>query len=533
MVFIGPFEHHSNELPWRESIADVVGDPAGHRRAHRPRPRSSRARRATPTRPLKIGSFSAASNVTGIVSDTARDLDAAARARRAVVLGLRRRRRRTSTSRCTAARSRTRWPTRTRSSCSPHKFIGGPSTPGRAGRSRRELLAQPGAGRPRRRHGRLRQPDRAPLPRRPGRSARRAARRRSSSRSAPGWSSSSSRRSAWRSIRAARGALPARGRSRPGRQSRRSRSSATSTRSGCRSCRSWSAPRAGATCTTTSSWRCSTTCSASSPAAAVRARARTATGCWASTWTAPTSSNARSPTAARASSRAGCGSTSTTSSPRRSFDYLVDAVRLVAARRMAAARRLPLRPGDRPVAPPPGSRRAATAPGQMCATTTAVRYPPSTTQAPESALQGYLAQAAEICREATPCEGDGSVSADFDHLRWFECPGEPVKAADRGPPARPLVHPSARGGHEGLGLPVEQGGGLAAGPVGRQHLVGQPGVAEQEEPPGVTRAERAANACIGSAGVPAWRAASANCRYAAARPSRSHTSSTRRRAWPW
>jgi selenocysteine lyase/cysteine desulfurase len=24
VVFIGPFEHHSNELPWRESIADVV-----------------------------------------------------------------------------------------------------------------------------------------------------------------------------------------------------------------------------------------------------------------------------------------------------------------------------------------------------------------------------------------------------------------------------------------------------------------------------------------------------------------------------
>src|SRR5262249_32688689 len=24
IVFIGPFEHHSNELPWRESIADVV-----------------------------------------------------------------------------------------------------------------------------------------------------------------------------------------------------------------------------------------------------------------------------------------------------------------------------------------------------------------------------------------------------------------------------------------------------------------------------------------------------------------------------
>ena len=24
VVFIGPFEHHSNELPWRESIADVI-----------------------------------------------------------------------------------------------------------------------------------------------------------------------------------------------------------------------------------------------------------------------------------------------------------------------------------------------------------------------------------------------------------------------------------------------------------------------------------------------------------------------------
>ena len=24
VVFIGPYEHHSNELPWRESIAEVV-----------------------------------------------------------------------------------------------------------------------------------------------------------------------------------------------------------------------------------------------------------------------------------------------------------------------------------------------------------------------------------------------------------------------------------------------------------------------------------------------------------------------------
>ncbi|WP_158558233.1 aminotransferase class V-fold PLP-dependent enzyme [Spongiactinospora gelatinilytica] len=27
VVFIGPFEHHSNELPWRETIADVVTIP--------------------------------------------------------------------------------------------------------------------------------------------------------------------------------------------------------------------------------------------------------------------------------------------------------------------------------------------------------------------------------------------------------------------------------------------------------------------------------------------------------------------------
>ena len=69
VVFVGPYEHHSNELPWRESIADVVvigEDADGHidladlgrqlaRYAHRP---------------LLIGSFSAASNVTGILTGT-------------------------------------------------------------------------------------------------------------------------------------------------------------------------------------------------------------------------------------------------------------------------------------------------------------------------------------------------------------------------------------------------------------------------------------------------------------------------------
>ena len=69
VVFIGPFEHHSNELPWRESIADVVvihEDADGHVDLD-----DLEARLVDyADRPLKIGSFSAASNVTGIVTDT-------------------------------------------------------------------------------------------------------------------------------------------------------------------------------------------------------------------------------------------------------------------------------------------------------------------------------------------------------------------------------------------------------------------------------------------------------------------------------
>ena len=49
VVFVGPYEHHSNELPWRESVADVVTDRRGRRRPRRPRP--PRARAAPPRRP--------------------------------------------------------------------------------------------------------------------------------------------------------------------------------------------------------------------------------------------------------------------------------------------------------------------------------------------------------------------------------------------------------------------------------------------------------------------------------------------------
>jgi selenocysteine lyase/cysteine desulfurase len=69
VVFIGPYEHHSNELPWRESVADVVEIPED-RDGRIDLDALGRALGEHAARPLKIGSFSAASNVTGILSDT-------------------------------------------------------------------------------------------------------------------------------------------------------------------------------------------------------------------------------------------------------------------------------------------------------------------------------------------------------------------------------------------------------------------------------------------------------------------------------
>jgi selenocysteine lyase/cysteine desulfurase len=125
VVFIGPYEHHSNELPWRESIADVVvihEDADGHvDLAHL----DAELRRHA-SRPLKIGSFSAASNVTGIVTDTR------------AVAALLHRHGALSFWDCAAA-----GPYLAIEMCpddplahmdavflSPHKFIGGPGTPG-------------------------------------------------------------------------------------------------------------------------------------------------------------------------------------------------------------------------------------------------------------------------------------------------------------------------------------------------------------------------------------------------------------------
>ena len=71
VVLVGPYEHHSNELIWRESAARVVviaateggeldlSDLARQLELHR-------------NAPLLVGCFSAASNVTGLLTDTAR-----------------------------------------------------------------------------------------------------------------------------------------------------------------------------------------------------------------------------------------------------------------------------------------------------------------------------------------------------------------------------------------------------------------------------------------------------------------------------
>jgi len=71
VVFVGPYEHHSNELPWRESIADVVAIPlTGNGHIDLDVLRQKLAEHAD--RPLLIGSFSAASNVTGVKTDVGR-----------------------------------------------------------------------------------------------------------------------------------------------------------------------------------------------------------------------------------------------------------------------------------------------------------------------------------------------------------------------------------------------------------------------------------------------------------------------------
>jgi selenocysteine lyase/cysteine desulfurase len=137
VIFIGPFEHHSNELPWRESIADVVLIPQDSD-GHIDEAALTAELERYSARPLKIGSFSAASNVTGIVSDTHRisallhahgalsfwDFAAAAPYVDIEMYG---------------GSDRDPLAYKDAIFLSPHKFIGGPSTPGVLV-ARRELM---------------------------------------------------------------------------------------------------------------------------------------------------------------------------------------------------------------------------------------------------------------------------------------------------------------------------------------------------------------------------------------------------------
>lgn len=147
VVFVGPYEHHSNELPWRESIADVVeigadGD------GHIDQAELERRLKEYADRPLRIGSFSAASNVTGILSDTsgiaallhrygARSFWDFAAAGPYVPIGM-------------GETSPGAGDHKDAIFLSPHKFVGGPQTPGVLV-VRRDLLtnavpSEPGGG---------------------------------------------------------------------------------------------------------------------------------------------------------------------------------------------------------------------------------------------------------------------------------------------------------------------------------------------------------------------------------------------------
>jgi selenocysteine lyase/cysteine desulfurase len=134
VVFIGPYEHHSNELPWRESLADVVVIPEDHDgRIDLDRLEAGLVAHAD--RPLKIGSFSAASNVTGVISDV-RAISillhrhgalsfwdfAAAAPYVSIEMG--------PFARTAAGRETDPLAYKDAIFISPHKFIGGPGTPG-------------------------------------------------------------------------------------------------------------------------------------------------------------------------------------------------------------------------------------------------------------------------------------------------------------------------------------------------------------------------------------------------------------------
>jgi len=68
VVFVGPYEHHSNEISWRECFTEVVEIKLMHTGEIDLNDLHEKVSNPNYNRRVKIGSFSAASNVTGIIT---------------------------------------------------------------------------------------------------------------------------------------------------------------------------------------------------------------------------------------------------------------------------------------------------------------------------------------------------------------------------------------------------------------------------------------------------------------------------------
>ena len=68
IVFVGPYEHHSNEIMWRQTLCEVVEAPFNEKEEIDLVKLEQMVSDPAHNKRLKIGSFSAASNVTGMLS---------------------------------------------------------------------------------------------------------------------------------------------------------------------------------------------------------------------------------------------------------------------------------------------------------------------------------------------------------------------------------------------------------------------------------------------------------------------------------
>ena len=119
VVFIGPYEHHSNELPWREAEVELVTIPLDETGALDIEVLEQELRRHQGSARI-LASFSAASNVTGLKTDTARVSELVHRYGGHVFWDY------------AAAAPYLRIDVQDKDAVfiSPHKFLGGPGTPG-------------------------------------------------------------------------------------------------------------------------------------------------------------------------------------------------------------------------------------------------------------------------------------------------------------------------------------------------------------------------------------------------------------------